>query len=109
PPFPSLVRRVIRHCGVQTSVLLVALIYVDRLRNYLPSKAVGTPTTGHRIFLASILLASKFHEDSALWCVDVADVVSKYWDILEVNEMERVFLEYIKFDLWVDRDHINSY
>ncbi|KAK9685625.1 hypothetical protein K7432_015444 [Basidiobolus ranarum] len=109
PSLSKLVRRVIRQCSVGISTLLIALIYVDRLQTHLPVQAVGTPTTGHRIFLASILIASKFHDDSSLWCVDVANLVGRYWDLVEITEMERVFLDYVKFDLWVDRKQLTNY
>ncbi|KAK9680286.1 hypothetical protein K7432_015984 [Basidiobolus ranarum] len=109
PSLTKLVKRVIRKCRIQTPTLLVALIYIDRLQKYLPVQAVGSSTTGHRIFLASLILASKFHDDASLWCADIARIVSKYWGVSEINEMERVFLNYVKFDLWVDNSELRNY
>ncbi|ORY02409.1 hypothetical protein K493DRAFT_188939, partial [Basidiobolus meristosporus CBS 931.73] len=109
PSLSKLVKRVIRKCRIRTPTLLVALVYIDRLREYLPAQAIGSPTTGHRVFLASLILASKFHDDASLWCADVAHIVYKYWDLSEINEMERVFLNYVNFDLWVDQEQLRNY
>ncbi|KAF7730299.1 hypothetical protein EC973_002543 [Apophysomyces ossiformis] len=69
-PMPELVyfiQKITFHAGINVRTALVALIYLNRAKEALPKNAVGGYDTCHRLFLASILLASKMLRDTT-WC-----------------------------------------
>ncbi|KAL0088124.1 cyclin [Phycomyces blakesleeanus] len=62
-PMPELVhfiQKITFSAGVNCRTALVALIYLDRAKAALPKGAAGGHDTPHRMFLASMLLASKY-------------------------------------------------
>ncbi|KAI9032785.1 hypothetical protein CLU79DRAFT_830619 [Phycomyces nitens] len=62
-PMPELVhfiQKITFSAGINCRTALVALIYLDRAKAALPKGAVGGHDTPHRMFLASMLLASKY-------------------------------------------------
>ncbi|KAL7746625.1 hypothetical protein RI367_008025, partial [Sorochytrium milnesiophthora] len=74
PPLPTFVRRILRLSRVQPHTLLVAHIYIRRLARSLKTPPAATrPDTPYRLFLAAILLASKYTSDCDLAsCEDAA-------------------------------------
>lgn len=108
-PLPSLmtfITRLIRHTNVYTGTFLSTLVYLQRISVKLPKNSEGSPCTLHRIFLACLILSSKFHNDSspknAVW--------AKYTDGLfqteDVNLMERQLLNLLNWDLTVSEPEL---
>ncbi|EPB84001.1 cyclin domain-containing protein [Mucor circinelloides 1006PhL] len=67
PIMPELVyfiQKITFQGGIDCRTALVALIYLERAKVNLPKSAVGGYDTCHRMFLASILIASKFLGDN---------------------------------------------
>ncbi|KAI8850873.1 hypothetical protein BC829DRAFT_144186 [Chytridium lagenaria] len=65
-PVPSLLQfitTVVKSSGVGSGVIIASIIYLERLRKKLPTTARGMHCTAHRIFLASLILATKFLHD----------------------------------------------
>ncbi|ORX53102.1 hypothetical protein DM01DRAFT_1407876 [Hesseltinella vesiculosa] len=86
---------------------LVALIYLERAKLRLPSHAVGSPDTSHRLFLASLLLASKLLQGST-WTTATLTKHRVYklcrglYSYREIESIERGFLKLIEYQCWVD-------
>jgi len=82
-----------------TPCLVLALVYLDRALSG-STKLVFTPETCHRMMLASLLLAVKFHDDetpySSAFYADVGRV-----SVEELNAMEKQFCKSIDWQFHV--------
>ncbi|KAF7732307.1 hypothetical protein EC973_005203 [Apophysomyces ossiformis] len=109
PGLPSFVRHIYFRCRLTPSVLVVALIYLERLKRNLPSQAQGEYDTHYKLFLAAVLVASKFLEDCNTHAASIFKAVSPVYTPRELKEMERSFLGVLKFDLYVDLMEMYQY
>ncbi|RKP20392.1 hypothetical protein ROZALSC1DRAFT_28111 [Rozella allomycis CSF55] len=64
PSVKSFVNMISNHSRCIPVILLITIIYIDRLRARLPSHATGNTETPHRIVLASMIIATKQMNDS---------------------------------------------
>ncbi|KAI8380997.1 cyclin domain-containing protein [Radiomyces spectabilis] len=92
PPLPVFIHHLYRYCHLTPSVLVVALIYLKRLKTKLPCQSQGEYDTPYKLFLAAVLLALKYIEDSKKHISLLYHVVSPLYTRNDLNEMERSFL-----------------
>lgn len=98
PSLYSFINKLINYSHIQCTTLMTCLIYLNRLKQVIPSNSVGMCTTHHRIFLGSILLAAKYTNDSS--------PMNKHWTtytdglltLREVNALEIEMIQYIGWD-----------
>lgn len=87
-------------CGI------ITLVYVNRAIMY-------TSLTLHavnwkRVLLGAILMASKVWDDQAVWNVDFCSIMPKI-AVDDMNDLERTFLEMLKFNINVDSSVYTKY
>ena len=100
PPKISLsdfIRRIIKYSKISKSILVCALIYIDRICKY--KQYILTYYNTHRLYFTAILLAIKFHEDNFK--------SNKFYSTIcgiklrDLNLMEYTFSIDISFNLYI--------
>ncbi|CEI97711.1 hypothetical protein RMCBS344292_11838 [Rhizopus microsporus] len=102
-PFISLITE---KCDVQPVHLVMALMYVQRFRRCLPAGYKAEPEAAHRIFVASLLIASKYSEDRCLSTKQVVRATGDVWSIKEITRMELAFLRFLHWDLYISYEEM---
>ncbi|ORX89420.1 hypothetical protein K493DRAFT_233513, partial [Basidiobolus meristosporus CBS 931.73] len=92
PPLSTFIRELAARSKVHTPSFLCTMVYLDRLRQSLPEFARGMQCTCHRIFLAALIIASKYLNDASPKNTYWARYTSLF-SLAEVNLMERQLLE----------------
>ncbi|CDS08283.1 hypothetical protein LRAMOSA02231 [Lichtheimia ramosa] len=109
PSLPNFIHQVYVKCRMTPTLLTVALIYLQRLQSKLPSGSQGEYDTPYKLYLASVILASKFLEDSHTVSRDVFRVCAPVYSAQEISVMERSFLGVIKYNLFVKWEEITQF
>lgn len=122
-PMPTLkefITRLVVCSNVQVPTLMSSLVYLTRLKARLQPHATGRRSTPHRIFLATLILAAKYLNDSSpknkhwarytyvpVMATDGSGVVADFsFRTAEVNEMERQLLCLLGWDLRIEEQDL---
>ena len=97
--------RISKYSKASASVLLLAFVYIDRIRT--SENFILTRLNVHRIFITAVLLATKFYDDEVFknsFYASLGGVTVKELNILEID-----LLNMLKFSLVVSVETYDQY
>ncbi|KAK9721146.1 hypothetical protein K7432_003674 [Basidiobolus ranarum] len=103
PKLDAFIARVFRRSNLPLNNLLTSLLYLVRLKEYHPS-CKGTLGSGHRLFLAALMMANKYLHDGAYHNKTWFKIVDGFYELQDLNQMESEFLSLLKFELVVKKE-----
>ncbi|KAG7096533.1 hypothetical protein E1B28_003961 [Marasmius oreades] len=107
PSLRNFIHRLVEHVNVSVGTLLTTVIYYDRIRPKL-TEASGARGARHRLFLATLIVASKYLNDSSpktLHWQKYANITT----LQNVNIMERQLLELLDYNLRFNEEEACRY
>ncbi|RKP39305.1 cyclin domain-containing protein, partial [Dimargaris cristalligena] len=89
---------------------VTSLIYVERLRSYLPITARGSSGTPYRIFMGALMLADKFLNDNKSFRTQtIAAATGDLFDVQQINQMEATFMSLVRYKLWINCKDLDDF
>ncbi|KAL2116028.1 hypothetical protein VTJ04DRAFT_10283 [Mycothermus thermophilus] len=113
PSVEEFITQLVVSSNVQVPTLMSSLVYLRRLKSRLQPQAKGLRCTTHRIFLASLILAAKYLNDSspknkhwANYSVVQNHAYNFGFSRTEVNLMEKQLLFLLDWDLRISEEDL---
>ncbi|KAG1322858.1 hypothetical protein G6F62_010000 [Rhizopus arrhizus] len=97
-PLRSFIESIVTKSNTKTGTLISTLSYAKRLKHLLSHTSKGMECTRHRIFLATIIITTKYLHDSAIknkYWVTYAEMFTTH----EINLMEKQLLQLLDYNL----------
>ncbi|KAK3381851.1 hypothetical protein B0H63DRAFT_214588 [Podospora didyma] len=113
PSLQEFITQLVVSSNVQVPTLMSTLVYLNRLKSRLQPMAKGLRCTTHRIFLASLILAAKYLNDSSPknkhWA-NYSNIHTQVYNFgftrTEVNLMEKQLLFLLDWDLRISEEDL---
>lgn len=113
PTLEEFITQLVISSNVQVPTLMSTLVYLNRLKSRLQPTSKGLRCTTHRIFLASLILAAKYLNDSspknkhwANYSVIQTQAYNFGFNRTEVNLMEKQLLFLLDWELRITEDDL---
>ena len=101
----SYLDRIIKYSNLETSTIIMTLIYIDRICEY--NSLLITKHNVHRMLLSAMIVSIKVNEDDLFSNSFYAKVGGV--SLQELNKLEQGFLSLIRFRLYIDINLFNKY
>ncbi|CEP08420.1 hypothetical protein [Parasitella parasitica] len=98
-PLRTYIEVVVKKSRMDTGTILTSLCYARRLKRKLFNTSKGMECTHHRIFLATLIIATKYIHDSAIKNKYWVDYSSQLFSGSEINLMEKQLLQLLDYNL----------
>ncbi|SGY20153.1 BQ5605_C017g08495 [Microbotryum silenes-dioicae] len=105
PELDNFIRDICRKSRCHVPTLLCTLVYLDRLKDRLPVRSCGSPSTRHRVFVAALIVAAKYLNDSSPYNKNWVRYAG-HFRLEEVNLIERQLLCLLDFDLRIGESEL---
>lgn len=113
PTLEEFITQLVVSSNVQVPTLMSTLVYLGRLKSKLQPMARGLRCTTHRIFLAALILAAKYLNDSSPknkhWA-NYSNIITESYNFgfsrTEVNLMEKQLLFLLEWDLRITQEDL---
>eukprot|EP00292_Cryptomonas_paramecium_P015861 CAMPEP_0113696040 /NCGR_PEP_ID=MMETSP0038_2-20120614/21251_1 /TAXON_ID=2898 /ORGANISM="Cryptomonas paramecium" /LENGTH=207 /DNA_ID=CAMNT_0000618683 /DNA_START=35 /DNA_END=654 /DNA_ORIENTATION=+ /assembly_acc=CAM_ASM_000170 len=105
-PPSEYVERIFNYSEVSESCILVAILYLERLKKKVVDLHI-TSTSIQRLLLVAVMIAAKFLEDRPTcnsWWALIGSI-----SVAEINALERDFLFHVDFDLAVRSEDYSTF
>ncbi|GAN01069.1 hypothetical protein MAM1_0004d00500 [Mucor ambiguus] len=107
-PLRSYIEIVMKKSRMDTGTLLTSLCYARRLKLKLFNTSKGMECTHHRIFLATLIIATKYIHDSAIKNKYWIDYSLQLFSGSEINLMEKQLLQLLDYKLEIPSHDFES-
>ena len=107
-PIKLYLDRIDKLSGCRGVCLIISAIYIDRLIHQ-QTNIYFSSWSAHRLIIASIVLASKYHNEPRDCYSNKHYAAVGGLSLKELNKLERVFLKYVGFDLYVSPETLQGY
>ncbi|KAG0281764.1 hypothetical protein BGZ95_011082 [Linnemannia exigua] len=102
PPLREFIMKLVLKSNASASTILTALFNLERAVNAILATGKGMHCSSHRIFLACLIVATKYLVDETPWN-NQWSAYSTVFPLREVNLMENQLLALLKFDVCVTK------
>ncbi|KAL7750280.1 hypothetical protein RI367_004453 [Sorochytrium milnesiophthora] len=100
PPFRTFVHNILLRTHLPLQTVTLSLLYICRIKQLNPG-TVGAAGSQHRLVLAALMLAAKYLYDDSYNNKTWSSVSQGMFDLHHVNTMEREFLLFAQFRIFV--------
>ena len=97
------ITRILKYAKCSDIAFILSMIYLRRIQNTFGNE-VYNKHSFHRLYISSIVVATKFIDDD--YCNNKYYAAVGGINVKELNLLEISFLSYIKFDLYVTHDEL---
>jgi hypothetical protein len=98
--------RLVSFCDCSSNCYVVTLIYIDKIIKK-HSEIVFDSFTSHRLLLSCLIIAIKYLDDDHYENKRYADIFGLR--LLELNNLERLTLQILEYNMFVSYDEFNKY
>ena len=95
------VNNIYQKAQLEAEVLIISLVYFDRLRNVMEAQLVLGYRNWRAIVLACCVLASKVWDDLSMINADFSCIMGQQFSLKQINKLEVAMLSALKFDVKV--------